>query len=426
MVKLSELSELTPAKPGELRALLWSFAYFFFLLSSYYVLRPLRDEMGVAAGVGNLQWLFTATFFVMLVVSPLYGAVVAKLPRHRLIPAIYHFLALNLLAFWALLYFDINRTLTAQAFFVWVSVFNLFAVSIFWSFLADLFSSEQAKRLFGFIAAGGTIGTLLGPLLIIALAGSVGPTNLLIIATLLLEIAVVCAMRLEREVPKKEQPEEKAPEEPLGGSWIAGLLQVARSPYLAGIALWVALLSLAGTFLYFMQANVVASLSSDPAVRTRIFATIDLSVSITTILVQLFLAGRILPRFGVGRSLAVTPVVFTAGFAALAISPVVMIVLATQALQRASNFSISNLARETLFTVIDREAKYKAKNVIDLVVFRGGDVAFSWLFATLRTGLSLELSVIALITLPVTAAWAILSLALGRGQASRTAPVKQP
>jgi len=413
------LARVVAVRPGEARALAWSFAYFFCLLAGYYVLRPLRDEMGIAGGVRNLPWLFTATFFVMLAVVPLFGAVVARLPRRRFIPLVYHFFVANIAIFWLLLTFDIGKVHVARVFFVWISVFNLFAVSVFWSFMADLFASEQGKRLFGFIAAGGSAGALLGPTLTVWLAVPLGPVNLLIVAALLLEAAVLCAMRLEttaQQLKSETPPAAAAPRPPdagLGGGWLAGITMVLRSPYLAGIALWVALLSLAGTFLYFQQANIVAAASDDPAVRTRIFATIDLAVGILTILVQCLATGRLITRFGAGPAAAFLPLVFCLGFLALWLTPMLWVVIAFQAAQRAANFAISNPAREVLFTVLEREEKYKAKNVIDIVVFRGGDALSGWLFAALR-GAGLELGAISLATVPVTAAWLALALALGR------------
>jgi AAA family ATP:ADP antiporter len=421
------LSRVVAVKPGEARALVWSFLYFFCLLAGYYVLRPLRDEMGIAGGVRNLQWLFTATFLVMLAAVPVFGAVVARLPRRRFIPLVYHFFAVNIAIFWVLLFFDVAKVHVARVFFVWISVFNLFAVSVFWSFMADLFASEQGKRLFGFIAAGGSAGALLGPAVTVWLAVPIGPVNLLIVAAVLLELAVVCAHRLEGTAPgagreasqgtaaARPQPAESAG---LGGGWFAGILMVLRSPYLAGIALWVFLLSLAGTFLYFQQANIVAAASDDPAVRTRIFATIDLAIGILTVLVQFFATGRLIARFGVGPAAAFLPLVFGLGFAALAMSPALAVVVGFQAIQRTANFAISNPAREVLFTVVEREEKYKAKNVIDIVVFRGADAVTGWLFAALRSA-GLELATISLVTVPVAALWLALALGLGRAQERR-------
>src|SRR5512132_1536341 len=187
--------QIRSVRPGEGRAVLWSFAYFFCLLAGYYILRPLRDEMGIAGGVRNLPWLFTATFLAMLAAVPVFGAVVACLPRRRFIPLVYHFFVANIAIFWLLLTFDIAKVQVARVFFVWISVFNLFAVSVFWSFMADLFTAERGKRLFGFIAAGGTAGALLGPAVTVVLSVPLGPANLLIVAALLLEGAVLCARR---------------------------------------------------------------------------------------------------------------------------------------------------------------------------------------------------------------------------------------
>ena len=421
------LNKLVAVRPEEAAALCWSFAYFFCLLAGYYVLRPLRDEMGIAGGVKNLQWMFTATFIVMLAAVPLFGWLVASLPRRRFIPLVYHFFVFNIAIFWLLLTVGVARQDVARVFFVWISVFNLFAVSVFWSFMADLYTSEQGKRLFGFIAAGGSAGALLGPAVTVALAVPLGPVNLLIVAAALLEIAVFCAGRLEsaatglRDNAVAEAGRE--PAEPpetggLGGGWLAGLAMILRSPYLAGIALWVFLLSIAGTFLYFQQANIVAAASDNPAVRTRIFATIDLAVGILTIVVQFAATGRLLARFGVGRAAAFLPLVFGVGFLVLAGMPWLLVVIAFQAIQRTANFAISNPAREVLFTVLRREEKYKAKNVIDIVVFRGADAVAGWLFTVLR-GAGLELSTISLATVPLAAAWLVLSLALGRAQEAR-------
>ena len=410
------LARVVNVRPGEARALLWSFAYFFCLLAGYYVLRPLRDEMGIAGGVRNLPWLFTATFVVLLAAVPVFGAVVARLPRRRFIPLVYHFFAANIAIFWLLLAFDIGKIHVARVFFVWISVFNLFAVSVFWSFMADLFASEQGKRLFGFIAAGGSAGALLGPALTVGLAVPLGPVNLLIVAALLLEAAVLCASRLEAAAQRlKSETHVSAAAAPAGPVEAAGL----GGGWLAGIALWVALLSLAGTFLYFQQANIVAAASDDPAVRTRIFATIDLAIGILTLIVQFIVTGRLITRFGAGPAAALLPLVFCLGFLALWLTPMLWVVIAFQAAQRAANFAISNPARECLFTVLDRAEKYKAKNVIDIVVFRGGDAASGWLFAALR-GAGLELGAISLATVPVTAAWLALALALGRAHERRT------
>ena len=425
------LSRLVSVRPGEGRALALSFAYFFCLLAAYYVLRPVRDEMGLAGGVKNLPDLFAKTFYVMLAVVPVYGALVARMPRKRFIPLVYHFLTVNIVIFWLLLTQGIELRTTAQAFFVWISVFNLFAVSVFWSFMADIYDAEQGKRLFGFIAAGGSAGALLGPTLAASLAEPLGRANLLLIAALLLECAVFCAMRLETAAAFRAGLATGKTVEPLASSrqpftsWISGLVLILRSPYLAGIALWVALLSLAGTFLYFQQANIIAALTDDPNKRTAIFARIDLAVSLLTVVVQFLATGKLIKRFGAGPAAAFLPLVFAAGFFALWATPVLWAVIAFQATQRAANFAISNPAREVLFTVLGREEKYKAKNVIDNVVFRGGDALFAQVFSALRAA-GIELGTISLATIPVAAGWLALSLALGRTHERRASRVEPP
>ena len=272
------LKRVMPATPQERAAALWSFAYFFALLAGYYVLRPLRDQMGIAGGVKNLPWLFTATFITLLVAQPLYGALVARLPRARFIPIVYHFFVANLVLFWVLLTFGVETVLVARIFFVWVSVFNLFAVAVFWSFMADLFTSEQGKRLFGFIGAGGTAGALLGPIMTIWLSVPLGPVNLMIAAAVLLEIAVFCVYRLERAAVVHTGP--KATTENIGGSAFAAIPELVRSPYLLGIAVWVALLSYAATIIYFEQAHIVSEAVKSAGLQTRVFASIDLAVSL--------------------------------------------------------------------------------------------------------------------------------------------------
>ncbi len=420
------LSNVIDVRAHEIRALLWAFAYFFFLLASYYILRPLRDEMGIAAGRENLQWLFTATFFAMLVASPIYAYATSTLPRARLIPWVYHFFALNLIAFWALLVLDYEKAAVAKVFFVWVSVFVLFAVSVFWTFMADLFQSEQGKRLFGFIAAGGTAGTMLGSSITVGLSAIIGVASLLVVAAVLLECAIFCASRLERStrVFSNGQPRPgvttavAAPQAKMGGGVFGGLLLLVKSPYLSGIAIWVALLSLAQTFLYFIQQDVVRNASTDPATRTQIFATMDLGGNILTLLIQLVATGELIKRLGAGKAAACLPLVFAIGFAAASFAPVLGVIVGFQVLQRVANFGFSNPAREIMFTVVDREEKYKAKNIIDTAVLRGGDVVWSWTFTGLRAA-GLTASLIAMIAVPVALGWLALSLWLGRLQEDR-------
>ncbi len=424
------VARAVPVTPAELAALLWSFAYFFSLLAGYYVLRPLRDQMGIAGGVRNLPWMFTATFLVLLLAQPLYGALVARLPRARFIPTVYHFFVVNLAAFWVLLTLHVATVEVARVFFVWVSVFNLFAITVFWSFMANIFTSEQGKRLFGFIGAGGTAGALLGPIITIWLSVPLGPVNLLIAAAVLLEFAVLCARRLERaaraggHVP--EAPRAAAATAPdaeqarIGGSAFAGLIEVCRSPYLLGIAAWVSLLSFTGTFLYYQQANIVSATIHGAGAQTRLFAGIDLAVSLLTLATQSFATGRLLKRFGIAPAAAALPAVYVVAFSVLAVVPGLAAVVFFQTIQRMMNFAISNPARQVFYTVVAREEKYKAKNLIDVVVFRGSDALYGWLFLSLQT-LGLKLAAIAAFAIPVALGWFVLSAALGRTQERRAA-----
>jgi AAA family ATP:ADP antiporter len=378
--------------------------------------------MGIAGGVKNLPWLFTATFVTLLVAQPLYGALVARLPRARFIPIVYHFFAANLLVFWALLSFDAETAVVARVFFVWVSVFNLFAVAVFWSFMADLFTSEQGKRLFGFIGAGGTAGALLGPIITIWLSVPLGPVNLMIAAVIFLELAVFCVYRLERNVVTREQAQ--APTESIGGSAFAAIPELVRSPYILGIGVWVALLSYAATIIYFEQAHIVSEAVKSAGLQTRIFASIDLAVSLLTLVTQLFITGQVLKRVGPGVAAAALPMVYIFGFAVLAVMPTLIVVVTVQVVQRWMNFAIANPARQLFFTVVTREEKYKAKNLVDVVVYRGSDALSGWIFDTLQ-GLGLKLGAIALCSLPVVAGWAVLSLALGREQEKRSARYRE-
>jgi AAA family ATP:ADP antiporter len=410
--------QVLPMTAEERAAALWSFAYFFTLLAGYYVLRPLRDQMGIAGGIKALPWTFTATFLTLLVAQPLYGALVARVRRVRFIPVVYHFFVANLALFWLLLTFEVAPVVVARVFFVWVSVFNLFAVAVFWSFMADLFTADQGKRLFGFIGAGGTAGALLGPTITIGLSVPLGPTNLLIVAVVFLELAVLCVRQLERTAKTVEGSHPK--DERIGGSAFAGISELFRSPYLLGVAIWVSLMSFGATILYFAQANLVAATVHGAGAQTRIFASMDLAVSLLTLATQVFATGRLLKRFGTGPAAGALPAVYVVGFAALAIATSLAGIMVFQVVQRWMNFAIANPARQVFFTVVDREGKYKAKNLIDVVIYRGSDALYGWVFDSLQ-GLGLKLCAIALCALPVAAAWLVLSTALGRIQERRTA-----
>jgi len=323
-------NRIVDVRRGEGHALFWSFAYFFCLLCSYYILRPVRDEMGIQGGVRNLQWVFTGTF----------GAVAARLPRRILLPVVYYFFIVNLLLFYLPFESGVAVVGAARAFFIWVSVFNLFVVSVFWSFMADLFTNEQARRLFGFIAAGGSAGAILGPSLTALLARPLGTFNLLLISALFLGCAVVCIHRLGRWADESAKLQSSAPgrageegpngDEAVGGGVWSGVQAVFQSPYLLGICLYIWLYSTLSTFLYFQQAHIVRDAFTDSASRTTVFAAMDLAVNVLTVGGQVFLTGRIVARFGLPLTLAVIPGAVTLGFAVLGVLPWLGVLVAFQ------------------------------------------------------------------------------------------------
>ncbi|MDH5445053.1 MAG: MFS transporter [Gammaproteobacteria bacterium] len=383
---------LLKLEPAERPAVIWAFAYFFCLLSAYYILRPVRDAMGIVGGIENLQWLFSATFVVMLMAVPLYGWATRHYPRHRLLPLVYGFFILNLLTFYWLFTQQLSPEWTARSFFVWISVFNLFVVSVFWSFMSDLFKQAQAKRLFGLIATGGSAGAIAGPTLTALLATSLGTASLILISASLLFIAILCIHRLVIWSDNNTQHStQHANDDALGGHVLAGFKLLLRSPYLMGIASYILLYTCLATFLYFEQAHIIKNAFETSEQRTQVFALIDLTVNALTILIQLFITSRLVDRFGLSLTLALIPVLMALGFIMLGISPVLLVLVIFQVVRRAGNYAIAKPAREMLFTVLSREEKYKAKNVIDTVVYRGGDAISGWLFAGLMamgTGLT--------------------------------------
>ncbi|WP_437315276.1 NTP/NDP exchange transporter [Sorangium sp. So ce385] len=416
------LRRVCDVREGEVSALLWSFAYFFCVLCSYYILRPVREEMGISGGMDKLPWLFTAVFAAMLAAVPAFSALVARLPRRRFIPIVYRFFASNLLVFFGLLALDAPRATVGKVFYVWLSVFNLFVVSVFWGFMADVWRSEQGKRLFGFIAAGGSAGALVGSLVTAAQARQIGTANLLLLSAALLELAVLCVTRLNRLAGGlaggAAPPEASAAEERIGGGAFRGVTLVLGSPYLLGICAQTLFLSITATVLYFEQARIVSAESMDPARRTAMFASIDLTVNVVTIVVQVLVTGRLMTRVGLGVALAVVPVVTGVGFLALAARPTLSMIAGVQGLRRAIHYAVDRPAREILFTVVAREEKYKAKSFIDTVAFRGGDAASAWALSGL-SALGVKAAGLSLLMVPVAGGWVLLSRYLARRQAER-------
>ncbi|HYO59822.1 MFS transporter [Archangium sp.] len=417
------LKRFVDVKDEEVAAVLLSFVYFFTLMSGYAILKPLRDAMAIEGGVKKVPWLITIGFGVMLVAVPAFSALVSRWPRRRVIPLVYRFFLLNLLGFFVLLTLGVEREWVARAFFVWVGVYNLFVVSIFWSFMADLFASEQGRRLFGFIAAGGTAGMLVGPFLATTLVGPLGPVNLMLLSVVLLEGSAQCVRLLSRRAAVV-QLQASAGEAPVGGGIFAGLRLLATSPFLLALGLQTVLYTLTSTFLYFQQLRLVEATANGLGEYTAISARIDLWVQLFTLVLQMGVTGRLMPRLGLAATLSVVPVFTVLGFLGLAVLPTLGVLIGFKALRGASHYAFERPGREVLFTSVDREAKYKSKSFIDTVVYRASDTVSAWLNTGLA-GLGLGMVGLSLAAVPVAGLWIAVSLWLARHQRS-AAPAEPP
>ncbi|WP_181295073.1 NTP/NDP exchange transporter [Pseudomonas sp. Q2-TVG4-2] len=377
------LSVAINAEDHELHAALSGFLLFFCLFAGYFMLRPIRESMGVAAGVDNLQWLFTATFVAMLIAVPLFAWLSSRVPRLHFIDWVFGFFCVNLLVFSVLFQHHGDNPWMARVFFVWISVYNLFVVSVAWSLMADVFDARQAKRLFAFIAAGASVGGLVGPALSALLVGSLGEAGLMLLASLLLGAALALKFLLMRwrEVGGAGRPD-AAPAEstrkPLPGNPFSGMTRILQSPYLMGIAGFVVLLATANTFLYFEQARLVAELFPDRNAQIRVFGTIDLIVQAGALLSQVFIAGRVAQKLGVRMLLMIVPLIVSIGFLGLALAPSFAMLAALMIVRRIGEYAFVRPGREMLFAPLDAESKYKAKNFIDTVVYRAGDAMSGW------------------------------------------------
>ena len=404
-------------RPSEVPALAWSWLYIFSLLSSYYIMRPIRDQMGVAGGVNNLQWLFTGTLVGMLLLNLPFSWLVKAFPRETFIAISYRFFSANILLFVLALYAATpEQTIwVGRIFFIWTSVFNLFVVSIFWQMIVDVFNSEQGKRLFGFIAAGATLGAISGSAFTVSTVEHMAPGYLMVGAALMLEVAVFGVRRLSGlSAALSERPQAEL-EQPIGGTLLAGFRDALSSSYLLNVSLFLLLYAVTSTFLYFQQAAVVSHSFQSRAAQTAFFASLDLGVNVLTLCVQLFLTGRILKRFGVGTTLSLLPVFSVIGFGVVALLPVLSSVVGFQLIRRAGNFAIARPTREVLFTVLPREDRYKAKSFIDTAVYRLGDQIGAWSFALL-TALGLGLTEVSMVAAALSGSWLANSWWLGRRQ----------
>jgi len=419
----SVLQKVVDVRPGETKLLLLGFFYFLLLLSSYYLLRPLRDALGLVSGPGELQWLFTLTFFVMLGLAPLFGWLVRRHQPRRFVTYVYRFFAINILIFCMLMATHTAEHTVARVFFVWVSVYNLFVVSMFWSVLTDCFTPAQGSRLFGFVAAGGTVGTFIGPALAATLAQWLGPIAITLMAAVFLELAVRCCRamihvsRASGEYGRNDGISASSRiSAPIGGGLLAGATLIFRSRYLQLIVLYMLFHTSTATFLYFEQGRIVSENLVGTAARTQFFAKLDLVVSCITLFLQVFVAGRLMNRFGVTIALIALPVGATLAFGIIGMWPSLLALALMQGIRRAADFSFSRPAREVLFTTLSREEKYKAKNFIDTVVYRGGDAMSGWVSA-IFSNVGLRFPTVTLILLPVLVAWVFVACSLGRAQA---------
>jgi len=385
---MRSLARRLGVRPEEAAAVGWSWLFFFSVLSAYYVIRPIRDNMGVEGGVENLPWLFTGSLVGMLVANPPFAWLAARLPRVGFITAVYRFFALNLIVFFVLLKLvdPAQQVWAGRAFFVWTSVFNMFVVSMFWSVMADAFTAEQGQRLFAQVGAAGTIGSITGSALTSLLVAPLGAANLILVSVVLLEVAGLSARRMMRYAARQDaghaaRVSETEQAQGMGGSMWEGMRRTLTSAYFVNITLHMLLFTILTTFLYFQQATLVDQAMADRAVRTRFFANIDLLVNLLTLATQTLATGWFIRAFGITAALIFLPAMSILGFGVLGLAPTIGVLMAFQVMRRAGNFAVNRPAREVLFTVVPSTDRYKTKGFIDTFIYRAGDQIGAWAYA---------------------------------------------
>jgi ATP:ADP antiporter, AAA family len=427
----SILQRFTNIRKEEFPALVVGVAFFFCVLTALMVIRPAREALGMRSGLDTVRWLFVGTALVTLAVNPVFGFLVSRFKRVAFVGATYLFFAVSLVVFWALITFAPEATgeVSGRVFYVWFSVFNLFSTMVFWAVMVDRFNLEQSTRLFGVIAVGGTLGAMFGPWLAWTFVESIGTANLILIAVGFLGLAILCTAvlgQLQPSVPVVSVTglgsgslatarDVREPDKVIGGSAWEGFKAVVRSPYLLGICVFVLIMAIMATFIYFTRLAMVAEMTTDMDQRTRFFAQIDFWTQFATFALQLLLTGHIMRRLGVGVAMVLLPLTVVLGFVGLAITGTFAALILLEAAYRAMQRGITRPARETLFTVVSREDKYKAKAVTDTFVYRAGDVVGAWsegLLARLGAGLVGLTAVV----IPMAVGWAVLSLWLARKQ----------
>jgi ATP:ADP antiporter, AAA family len=403
---------LAAVEPFELKAVILSLLYFFFLFGSYSVVKPVRDAMGTVYGIDRIQELFTGTFFATLVLAPLYAGLASRLKLSTFLPWVYGFVAVSILVFYALFALGAEHDRwVAAAFYIWVSAFNMLIISVFWTFMADIFSRTQAKRLFGFIAAGGTVGGIAGPAVATFLAKLVGNGGLMLISAggFVVTAFIVVSIAGEKErliAASGVEAQRTTLNHRLGSSNpFSGFLLLVRSPYLLLFALFLLLMTWISTIVYIQLGDLITKAFPSREARTQAYASIDLIVNSAAVLLQIFGTGRIISRFGVKTGLLLNPIIMVLAFLAIVFSPVLMVLAGMQIIRRVAEYAIAKPTREMLFTVVDQESKYKAKNVIDTVVYRGGDVTAAWIGTALLpfgiTGLAIFGAIVSAVWFPI-------------------------
>ena len=419
------------ARPPELTGVLLATACVFFMFSAYSVLRPIRETMGITSGVSTLPALFWGTFIAMLAVQPVYGWLTSRFRRSAFLPWVYLFFVLNILGFYAWFNAQEDHTWIARAYFVWLSVFNLFVVAVFWSLMADVFDREQAGRLFGFIAAGISLGGLAGPFMVQLLAEPLGTINLLPISAGLLTLSLLLmlgVLRWQRRTvdARAVTAADPDPDAKLGGHSLAAFAQLLRSPYLALIALFVFLLTWISTFLYLEQQALVAQVFTDRDAQTAFFSRIDFWVQAGSLLIQLFLFGRLYRWLGFRALIVSIPLLMLFGFGVLALFPTFAVLVGVMMVRRIGEYSITRPSRDTLYTVVTREEKYKAKSLIDTFIYRGGDATSASAHALVKSTFDLGLAGVAWCGAALAAVWALVALRLGREHVARRSVTAPP
>lgn len=399
----------------EVKAALSSFLFVVILMSAYYILRPVRDAMASDWTDAEVSWLWTLNFFISTAVVAVYGIAVSRFRFQLLVPAMYGIFALTFVVFYVLASTSGDRTLIDKSFYVWVSVFSLFHISVFWSFMSDLFNKEQAGRLFSIIAAGASVGGLIGPAIPSFFSESLGTDNLMLIASVMLLIPIPIIFYLQSLKSSDLGNEDlylRKPNATIGGNPFSGFKMFFANPYLLAIGLFIFLYTGVSSFVYFELKNLLSELSR--VERTAVWAKMDLAVNILSIATGLFATGRIVGKFGMPVTIALVPVLICVGLLILAISPFLAAVVTLQIVRRAGNYAVTRPAREMLFTRVDRETRFKAKPVIDIVAYRGGDMLMAWLFTGLTQGLGLGLAAVAMVGAGIAALWSMVGIYLGR------------